>query len=262
MNTSPASTNSSRTVTRVRHETRQRLLEVRAITQLSPELRRITLGGPELAGFVSAAPDDHIKCFFFPPGVTPAHTDPEQPRPPMRDYTPRRYDAARGELDVEFVLHGEGPAATWAANAKVGDKLLIGGPRGSAIVPHRAAGYLLVGDEAALPAIGRWLDELPPGTPVDAFIEVADAGSELELQTKAALKLHWVHRSGAPRGSDLLLQALRAAKLPKRDVYAWVATETSASRALREYLLKELSVAEDSIKTAGYWKTGVADHHD
>jgi NADPH-dependent ferric siderophore reductase len=262
MNTSTPSTNASRTVTRVRHETRQRLLEVRAITQLTPELRRITLGGPELAGFHSAAPDDHIKCFFFPPGVAPAHTAPDQPRPPMRDYTPRRYDAARGELDVEFVLHGEGPAATWAANAKVGDKLLIGGPRGSAIVPYRAAGYLLMGDEAALPAMSRWLEELPAGTPVAAFIEVADAGSELTLQTKAALTLHWVHRNGAPRGGDLLLRALQAAKLPKRDVYAWVATETTASRALRHYLLSDLGVAEDSIKTAGYWKQGVADHHD
>lgn len=252
----------SRTVTRVRHEVRTRLLEVRAITQLTPELVRITLGGPELAGFHSAAPDDHVKCFFFPPGVTPAAPAPDAPRPPMRDYTPRRYDAARGELDIEFVLHGEGPAATWAAAAKVGDKLLVGGPRGSAIVPYRAAGYILMGDEAAIPAIARWLDELPAGTPANVFIEVANAASELKLPTKAALKLHWVHRNGTAPGSDLLLRALQAAKLPKLDVYAWVATETATSRAIRRYLLEELGVAEDSIKTAGYWKQGVADHHD
>ncbi|HTP38760.1 MAG TPA: siderophore-interacting protein [Steroidobacteraceae bacterium] len=258
MNTSTG----SRTVTRVRHEVRLRVLEVRAITQLSPELRRITLGGPELAGFHSAAPDDHVKCFFFPPGVTPVAPAPDAPRPPMRDYTPRRHDATRGELDIEFVLHGDGPAATWAAAAKVGDRLLIGGPRGSAIVPYRAAGYLLMGDEAALPAIGRWLDELPAGTPVTVFAEVANAASEVPLATQAALTLHWVHRDGAAPGTMRLLEALQAARLPKRDVYAWVAAETSVSRAIRRYLLEELGVAEDSIKTAGYWKQGVADHHD
>ncbi|HKO53158.1 MAG TPA: siderophore-interacting protein [Polyangiaceae bacterium] len=48
----------------VRHPLQVRLLEVVRTESLSPRMRRITLGGPELAGFVSLAPEDHVKVFF------------------------------------------------------------------------------------------------------------------------------------------------------------------------------------------------------
>ncbi|MFT3905296.1 MAG: siderophore-interacting protein [Steroidobacteraceae bacterium] len=264
-----------RGVQRVRHTLSFRLLEVVGVRPLSPHMRRITLGGPQLAGFHSPAPDDHVKLFFFPAGVAPVAPTPGEAgappvwpagmdKPPMRDYTPRRYDAARGELDIDFVLHEEsGPAGDWAAQAKIGDQLLLAGPRGSGLVPHRPAGYLLIADEAGLPALGRWLEDLPAGTPVQAFIEVDSPAEEQPLYTAAQLNLHWVHRRGAPAGDPaLLLGALRAANLPKADVFAWAGAESSVVRALRPYLIEELGVAEDSIKTAGYWKRGVADHHD
>ena len=42
-------------------------------------------------------------------------------RPTIRTYTVRRFDAAAGELDVDFVLHeGHGPAAAWARDARPG----------------------------------------------------------------------------------------------------------------------------------------------
>jgi len=41
-----------------------RHLEVVKVTELTPMMRRITLGGPELEGFISLAPEDHIKVFF------------------------------------------------------------------------------------------------------------------------------------------------------------------------------------------------------
>jgi NADPH-dependent ferric siderophore reductase len=44
-------------------------------------------------------------------------------RPTMREYTPRRIDLANLELDIDFVLHGDGPASTWAAQAAPGQTL-------------------------------------------------------------------------------------------------------------------------------------------
>src|SRR6266568_4230449 len=73
--------------------------------------------------------------------------------PVMRDYTPRRFDAVQRELDIEFALHGDGPAATWAAQAAPGQRVMIGGPRGSFIVPTDFDWHLLIGDETALPAV-------------------------------------------------------------------------------------------------------------
>ncbi|MDJ0350787.1 siderophore-interacting protein [Cryobacterium sp. PH29-G1] len=48
----------------IRHPLVRRLLEVAAVRDLSPTLRRITLVGADLAGFTATGPDDHIKIFF------------------------------------------------------------------------------------------------------------------------------------------------------------------------------------------------------
>lgn len=265
---SPAT--SARAPHRVRHDARSRLLKVIRITDLSPSLRRITVGGEDLQGFVSGAPDDHVKLFFFPPGIVPIKPQmgPQGPlwpegRPPMRDYTPRRYDAQAQELDLEFVMHGEGPAALWAQTATPGTPLLIGGPRGSVIVPPRTDGYLLVADESGLPAAARWLESLPAAVPATVLIEVPDAASEIPLHTQAALALQWIHRGKqAAAQSPLLLEALQKLTRPPGDFFAWVACESGQSRAIRHFLEERWQMDADSLKTAGYWKQGVADFHD
>lgn len=104
---------------RIRHETRIRLLEVIAIDDITPRMRRITLKG-DMEGFVSAGHADHIKAFFFPKGVEPKIVPigargaefAEGERPEMRDYTPRSWDIAKGTIDLDFVLHGDGPASS------------------------------------------------------------------------------------------------------------------------------------------------------
>ena len=137
-------------VQRVRHDIKRRHVQVLRVDTLSPHLRSITFGGDELADFVSASFDDHVKLMFDAQG---------NQEPVRRDYTPRHHDAARRELTLEFVLHGEGPAAAWAAQAAPGQQVSIGGPRGSLIIPLDYDWHLLVGDETALPAITRRLEE-------------------------------------------------------------------------------------------------------
>ncbi len=61
-------TTTYRTVRRVRYDVKRRLLQVRAVERITPKMARITLGGDDLAGFVSAAHDDHVKLFFPPVG--------------------------------------------------------------------------------------------------------------------------------------------------------------------------------------------------
>ncbi len=162
---------------RVSHEIKRRRLDVLRVVDITPRMRRITLGGPELAGFVSLGSDDHIKLMFPQNAAEQAALQSptfsikgDGPQPAMRDYTPRRFDLSLGELDIDFVLHGDGPASTWAEQAQVGQHLYIGGPRGSMIVPDIFDSYLLIGDETALPAIARRLEELPAGRTVLAVI--------------------------------------------------------------------------------------------
>jgi NADPH-dependent ferric siderophore reductase len=258
---------------RVRHETKTRLLQVRDVSRVTPQMVRVVLAGEQLAGFVSAAHDDHVKLFFPHPGQdrpvlpTPSPNGPVYPegavRPAARDYTPRRYDAAAGTLMIDFVLHGDGPATTWAAQAQPGHYLGVGGPRGSFIVPDDFDWYLFAGDETAIPAIGRRLEELPAGTRTIAVIEIADAAEEQRFDTRTRLALHWLHRHGAEPGHHLLLQkALAELSIPSGEGYAWIAAEAATAKALRRYLIDQRRLRKDRVKAAAYWKRGAAAVHE
>ncbi|SCB22085.1 NADPH-dependent ferric siderophore reductase, contains FAD-binding and SIP domains [Cupriavidus alkaliphilus] len=259
------------TVERVRHPLKMRLLQVVRTTQVSPQLLRVTLGGADLQDFVSASFDDHVKVFFPADGddkpVLPQVTAdgiafPQgQPRPAARDYTPRRFDAARQELDLEFVLHGDGPASTWAAQARTGQYLGVGGPRGSFVVPTGFDWHLLVGDDTALPAIGRRLEELGAGTHAIVVAEVGDAAAQIPLPSAAQVDLHWLHRGDAPEGS-LLEGALRQLALPRGEGYVWAAGEGAAMKAVRQYLVTERGIDKKRIRASAYWKRGASAVHE
>ena len=231
---------------RVRHELKRRQLQGRRIVDITPKMRRITLVGEDLVGFVSAAPDDHVKLFFpQPDGAEPV---------PMRDYTPRRFDAGTGELDIDFVLHGDGPAARWATQVEVGQAIDVGGPRGSMIPPDDFAGYLLAGDETALPSIARRLEELPGDLPVTVVVEIADAAERQTLPERSRpADVHWVLRDAVEPG-ERLQAALSDTPLPADDCYVWVATESQRAQAIRALFVERRGHAEDSIKAVGYWQ--------
>ena len=252
-------------IVKVRHEVVIRALQVRKVANLTPRMRRVTLSGADLKGFHSPSPDDHVKLFFPAPGsvdTRPALPDLGEKGPKSieglskgRDYTPRRYDAKAQELDIDFVLHGDGPASTWAANAAPGHWLVMGGPKGSRIVPDDFDNYILIGDETALPAIGRRLEELPLSANVITVVEVADAKEQQSLASKARVERLWVHRKGKPAGEGKgLLEAARELRFPSGDTFVWVAGESRIVRGIRKHLEDERRHKEDWTKTSGYWK--------
>jgi NADPH-dependent ferric siderophore reductase len=233
---------------------------------------RITFGGSELEGFVSAAADDHVKLFFPASGqkqpVLPTlgrnglvFPD-DAARPIARDYTPRRFDPKNHELVIEFVLHGDGPASDWAAHAKPGQWIGIGGPRGSLIIPDDYDAYLLAGDETALPAIARRLEEMPVGAAVFAVIEVADRREERHLPTAANAHITWLYRDCVSAGTPSLLEtALKSLSLLHGDTHAWIACEIDVARRLRNYLIEDRGFPRSHIKAAGYWRNGESGAH-
>ncbi|NUT87891.1 siderophore-interacting protein [Pseudomonas corrugata] len=247
------------TIHRVSHEIKRRRLQVLRVVDLTPRMRRITVGGPELAGFVSLGTDDHVKLFFPQNAEERAALETFDPSagkaqgalPEMRDYTPRRYDLDTLELDLDFVLHGDGPASTWAAQAEPGQYLHIGGPRGSMIVPDIFDSYLLIGDETALPAIARRLEGLAPNRRALVVVEVENGAEQQVLQSPAQVHVIWVLREGR---HDSLLTTVRQLEVPVGKLYAWVATESKVSRQIRKVLLEEKGLDQDFVKAVGYWK--------
>ncbi|WGS52956.1 siderophore-interacting protein [Paraburkholderia sp. D15] len=259
-------------VQRVRHPLKFRLLQVKQVQALTPHLIRVTFTGDDLHDFVSASFDDHMKVFFPEPGADkPAlpEAGPDGPvfpagqRPVARDFTPRRFDREARELDIEFAMHEAGPAATWAAQAKPGQYLGVGGPRGSLVIPTGFDWHLLIGDDTALPAIARRLEELPPGTRAAAVIEVADASARIEFDTRAELHLVWCYRNDTGYRGEPLLQAVRETYLPEDgEGYVWAAGESATMRAVRYHLCTERGVDKSRIRAASYWKQGAAAVHE
>lgn len=248
----------TQTIHRVMHEIKRRRLQVLRVVDLTPRMRRITLGGPELAGFISLGTDDHVKLLFPQNAEQTAALETmvlgdknEGPMPEMRDYTPRRYDLETLELDIDFVLHGDGPASTWAEQATPGQFLHIGGPRGSMIVPDIFDSYLLIGDETALPAIARRLEGMAANRKALVVIEVANGAEQQLLESAGQVNVIWVLRDG---GTDNLLTTVKQLQVPKGNLYAWVATETKVSRQIRRVLLDEHGLDEKLVKAVGYWR--------
>ena len=260
-------------LTRVRHEgARFRMLQVTRAEQLTPGLVRVTLAGEELAGFQSASFDDHLKVFFPPAGmqkpprpqVGPAGSvfPAGEPRPAKRDITPRRYEAAAGELRLEFALHEAGPASDWARQAQPGQYLGIGGPRGSMVIPTGFDWHWLIGDESALPAIARRLEELPAAAQALVLIEVADAASELPLACRARHSIRWLHR-GTGRHGEALARAVQETALPTAgEGFIWAAGEYSSIRDIRRHLSEQRGVGKQRIRAAAYWRAGQQAVHE
>jgi len=250
-------------IVRVRHESAtRRLLTVRRVEKLSSTMLRVTLGGDQLEGFTSLGFDDHVKL-IFDPSIAGKVGSFFSGKPPMRDFTPRRFDAVARELVIDFAIHEAGVATAWATSAKPGQSLNVGGPRGSFIIPPDIGCHLLIGDDTALPAIGRRLEELPAGTRAIVVAEIDTEAQQLAFTSEAAVDIRWVYRRGAHAGTpDAILEALRLVSLPARDIFVWAAAESKVARAVRHYLVTERHVDKQWIKAAGYWQRGSVGEHE
>jgi NADPH-dependent ferric siderophore reductase len=232
------------TIERVRHDLKLREVTVARINRVSSGFASITFQGEALADFTSLSFDDHVKFMFN-------DATGEQVR---RDYTPRRFDRDAREIDIEFALHGHGGAAEWARNATIGQSAIIGGPRGSMILPLAMDWHLLIGDDSALPAVTRRLEELPAGARVVAVLLV-DAADRRTFATRADARIHWVD------SDDALLQVLKDLPLQAGAGLTWGGGEAALMARVRQVLV-ETGMPRQAAKVSAYWKRGVADHHE
>lgn len=230
-------------IVRKRRETKRRQLTVVSVVALSPTMRRIVFQSDELSDFESESHDDHVKLFVLGPDG----------QEHMRDYTPRAFDPATGNLTIDFAIHEAGPATNWAIGAQAGDSVSIGGPRGSTIVPDDFDWYLFIGDESAVPAIARRLEELRPEARSICYLLVDGPQGELQLASRSHLELRWIHRDGSPIDDAAAFEAALAAwSSPDGDGFVFIAAEAEAARRARE-LLEARGHNPGWLKSKGYW---------
>lgn len=232
----------------VRRRVSSTVATVSWVRQLTPRMTRIRLSGDSLAG-LAAVPGQTVKIYV--PDLISGN-------PVTRDYTVRDYrdDADAGpSLDIDFVLHGHGPAADWARCAQLGDTLEFIGPSGRYRPDPQADWHVFAGDETALPAIQAYVSMLPRHAWVALYLEIADAAEEQPMRGAATPAVYWLPRDGSRPGTSTLLDdTVRAAQFPPGQGRIWLAGHTPTVRRIRAHLLNERGVDRRAVYVKGFWE--------
>ncbi|NDK89875.1 siderophore-interacting protein [Gordonia desulfuricans] len=252
-----------------------RHVQVRRVEDITPRMRRITVGGEELGAFArdgmsfpAFAPpafDDHVKLIFAPGGDI-ADALPRQNANGIdwlpsehrvtRDYTPHHVDADVLEAQFDFVVHTDGqvangPAEEWARAAVPGSDLWFVGPKASLVLPDDVAELILIGDETALPAITRFFDERPLDIPVHALITVATEAAIQAIVTRPGDSADFV--VAQPGDAEALLAAAQKLTPGEGPVYVWAAAESRALLPVRRHAKREWAIPKSHMAITGYW---------
>jgi NADPH-dependent ferric siderophore reductase len=249
-----------------------RRVTVTSVSKLAPRLVSVLVTG-ELDGFAGSAPTSHLKLFLPPGGAGTELLLPQEGpdggqvfnhdeslRPIARTYTPRRYDPDTKTLEIQLVLHGEGPASDWAQRVKPGDEVGVGGPGGRFVMDEGSARWWIAGDESALPAVGTLLEALPSDVTAQVHLEVADADDVIKLPA-AMGNTTWHHRGDSRDYGAALEAAARDAELDD-GTRIWVACESARMRDIRRYLTRERGIPASQLVTRGYWRLGEPNYPD
>ncbi|PZS16710.1 MAG: NADPH-dependent ferric siderophore reductase [Pseudonocardiales bacterium] len=217
---------------------------VAMVTQLTPRMRRVRLVDDSLVGLAAVA--GQTLKIYVPDLVSEL--------PVARDYTVRDYDPARPSLDIDVVLHGQGPAANWARQVRPGETLTFVGPSGRYRPDPQADWHLFAGDETALPAIQAYVAMLPATASALLYLEVADAAERQPIPGVAHPTVCWLHRDDcAPGMSTVLYDALHGVPLPPGQGRIWLAGHTPTVRRIRSHLLNQRGLDRRALYVKGFW---------
>lgn len=245
-----------------------RVVAVRAVSDVTPRLRRVVVGGDALEGFDEPDPGASVRV-LLPDGdgtLTLPEWDgneflaPDGSRPTIRTITPRHRDPARNELTLDFVVHGGGAASQWAAAASPGDQVAVSGPGRGWHPPEGASTFLLAGDETALPAISQLLEVLAAshaGATVDVVVEVGSSEARHDLPAHPRCSIAWFELGRGDAPGAALVPAVEAADIGA-DTVVWVAGEAAAVQKVRKHLFDQRGLARSQATVRGYWKHGRA----
>jgi NADPH-dependent ferric siderophore reductase len=240
------------------------MLTVLRKERLSSRMIRVTFGGEDLRDLAIDEPAASVRLLI----PTPGDRELEIPewngneflkadgtRPLIRTFTPRRFDAAALELDLDMVIHDGGAASSWATAATPGAEAAVSGPgRGYQPSPDATA-FVLAGDETAIPAISQLLESLDPAASIQVHIEIAASDAQLPLPNHPAATVAWhMLPHGAPPGGALVT-AIEQADFSSQ-ARVWCAGEAAAMHAVRNHLFKERGLARSQATVRGYWKAG------
>lgn len=225
---------------------------VQSVSDVTPNMRRIVLGGPELADFPKGKEGGYIKLVF--PDLPRIKPD----RPVMRTYSIRSQEPENGQITVDFAMHADtgGIAIDWATQAKTGDTILINGPGTVKMAPADADWYLIAGDMTAQPAAMCNLELLPAGAKGHVVLEITSEEDRQDVSLPSAMRLHWVVNPKPHELKNKLLDKIKSLDWYDGKPFVWTACEFDTMRALRTYYRTERGVDKQNLYLSSYWRSG------
>jgi NADPH-dependent ferric siderophore reductase len=223
-------------------------LEVTATEALTPTMRRIRCTAPGLA------------ALSYLPGQDLMLTVPAGTASFRRRYTIRSFERAAPSIDIDVVLHGDGPAAAWAASVQPGGRIEAIGPRGKVTVDVTADWHLFAGDDSAVPASLAMAESLPDPDRAIVVLEVDGPDDHQQVRSTGGreIPVQWLHRAGTdPASAGQLVDALGTVEFPTGRGHVYLAGELGVVAAMRSALLAR-GMAAEQISAKPYWRAGRA----
>ncbi|WP_296666700.1 siderophore-interacting protein [Demequina sp.] len=221
---------------------------VASIERMSPRMVRLSLALDQPAAWTSTGcPDEFVHVEVAADAVEPDGRA-------SRHYTVSGLTV--GGFRLEAFLHGDGPGAAWARDARVGDRVRVSAPKAYYRVPDDARARILCGDATALPAIARILAEAGAGERFRVIVELPDLQDVRALPSAADVSVEWRvggNGHGASVLRDALVEVAVAELQPGARSYVWVACESVHSRRIRQLLRREFALPVSHYRIVGYW---------
>lgn len=208
-----------------------------SMVRLTPSMVRVRLAGRRGWFATTGVPDEYVRLHL----------------PTPRTYTVRQ--VGDDWIDVDFVLHGHGAAARWAANATPGETIGVSEPGTIYDRTDEFRRQLLLADATGLPAVARICEQTPSDVSTTVVVEVPLAADSQELSSAGPLQVRWLPGTGngiAPSRLGAELRRALASESRPDETYVWAAGEAREIRAIRRSLRHEHGRTPSSYKVLGY----------
>lgn len=228
---------------------------------ISANMVRVTLQADLIKSFPQSSTGGHIKLVIPVAGDSLKQFERFMSsfgvRKRMRTYTVRHLRQAKGEIDVDFVAHGDdGPASAWVLSAIVGDFIGLSYPGSPKLKPARSNTYLVAVDMTAFPAAAASLEALPHDAQGDVYAAILSEDDVQPVQAPSGINMHWIVNSDPELGGRDLIQVVRNLSL-SGDESVFVAGEHETVGDLRSYFRNERAYPKDQLYISSYWKRGL-----
>jgi NADPH-dependent ferric siderophore reductase len=241
-------------------------MHVAAKTWITPNMIRVTCTSDWMQKLELGIEGAHFKLFIPEARQTAdafIHQLEEGSRPDVRTYTIRHLRPEVGEIDIDFVDHGDaGPASAWARRCVVGDIAGFAGPGPIKLYGFYADTYVVAADMSALPVAAATLEAMPRDAKGVAFLEITSDDDRQDVDAPNGIAVHWLTHPDPHQPATQCIDHIAALPDFTGRVQTCIAGESGMIKTLRAEIINRRGVPKGDTYISGYWKIGlIEDEH-